>query len=138
MPADPIPPAGDAPGFGGAIRLLPWQAQVGVAAMLLGMSLVTLTMYPTLQGLLPMLFVFLVVGVPLGVSGLRVRRTQLLEASERARAEAELEDLRLELESAKGRGGVTHRTLSKLGYTSAKIRRWIALECGVILPEREA
>ena len=77
-------------------------------------------------------------GVPLGVSGLRVRRTQLVEASERARAEAELEDLRLELESAKGRGGVTHRTLSKLGYTSAKIRRWIALECGVVLPEREA
>ena len=88
MPVDPIPLADDPPGFGGTIRLLPWQVQVGVAALLLGMSLVTLTMYPTLQGLLPMLFVFLVVGVPLGVSGLRVRRTQLLEASERARAEA--------------------------------------------------
>ena len=49
-----------------------------------------------------------------------------------------MERLRLEVESAKGLGGVTHRTLSKLGYTSAKIRRWIALECGVILPERDA
>ena len=125
------------PGFGGTIRLLPWQAQVGVAALLLAMSVVTMVMMRSVQGLLPMLFVLLVVGVPLAWSGLRVRRTQLLEASERARAEAEMADLQREVEAAKGRGGVTHRMLAKRGYTSPKIRRWIALECGVVLPDRE-
>jgi len=128
---------GKPPGFGGSIRLLPWQAQVGLSALLLGMFVATLAMSTTLQGLLPMLFVLLVVGVPLGLSGLGVRRTQLLEASERARAEAEMGDLRRAVAEAEGRGGVTHRTLSKRGYTSPKIRRWIALECGVVLPERE-
>ena len=98
---------------------------------------VTMVMMRSVQGLLPMLFVLLVVGVPLAWSGLRVRRTQLLEASERARAEAEMADLQREVEAAKGRGGVTHRMLAKRGYTSPKIRRWIALECGVVLPDRE-
>ena len=82
------------PGFGASIRLLPWQAQVGVAALLLAMCVVTMVMTGSSEGLLPMLFVFLVAGVPLGLSGLAVRRTQLLEASERARAEAEMDDLR--------------------------------------------
>ena len=125
------------PGFGSSIRLLPWQAQVGVSALLLVMFVATLAMSTTLQGLLPMLFVLLVVGVPLGLSGLGVRRAQLLEASERARAEAEMDDLRRAVAEAEGRGGVTHRTLSKRGYTSPKIRRWIGLECGVVLPDRD-
>ena len=125
------------PGLGSSIRLLPWQVQVGVSVLLLGMFVATLAMFPTLQGTLPMLFVFLVAGLPLGLSGLRVRRTQLLEASERARAEAEMDDLRRVVAEAAERGGVTHRTLSKRGYTSPKIRRWIALECGVVLPDRD-
>lgn len=125
------------PGFGSSIRLLPWQVQVGVSVLLLGMFVATLAMFPTLQGTLPMLFVFLVAGLPLGLSGLGVRRTQLLEASERARAEAEMDDLRRVVAEAAERGGVTHRTLSKRGYTSPKIRRWIALECGVVLPDRD-
>ena len=128
---------GRPPGFGGSIRLLPWQAQIGVSVLLLVMLVATLTLYPTLQGAVPMLFLFLVAGLPLGLSGLGVRRTQLLEASERARAEAEMDDLRRVVAEAAERGGVTHRTLSKRGYTSQKIRRWIALECGVVLPERD-
>ena len=72
------------------------------------------------------------------LDGLGVRRSQLLEASERARAEAEMDDLRRVVAEAAERGGVTHRTLSKRGYTSPKIRRWIALECGVVLPDRDA
>ena len=125
------------PGFGSSIRLLPWQVQVGVSILLLGMFVATLAMFPTLQGTLPMLFAFLVAGLPLGLSGLGVRRTQLLEASERARAEAEMDDLRRVVAEAAERGGVTHRTLSKRGYTSPKIRRWIGLECGVVLPDRD-
>ena len=125
------------PGFGASIRLLPWQAQVGVAALLLAMCVVTMVMTGSSEGLLPMLFVFLVAGVPLGLSGLAVRRTQLLEASERARAEAEMDDLRRAVAEAAERGGVTHRMLSKRGYTSPKIRHWIALECGVVLPDRD-
>jgi len=128
---------GKPPGFGGTIRLLPWQAQVGVAALMLAGLLATLAAYPTWEGVVPMLALFLIVGLPLGLSGLGVRRTQLLEASERARAEAELDDLRRVVAEAAERGGVTHRTLSKRGYTSPKIRRWIALECGVVLPDRE-
>lgn len=129
---------GRPPGFGSSIRLLPWQVQVGVSMLLLGMFVATLAMYPALQGAVPMLFVFLVAGLPLGLSGLGVRRTQLLESSERARAETEMDDLRRVVAEAAERGGVTHRTLSKRGYTSQKIRRWIALECGVVLPERDA
>ena len=129
--------SGRPPGFGSTIRLLPWQAQVGVSALLLGMSVATLALVPAVQGIVPMLFVFLVAGVPLGLSGLGVRRAQRLEASERARAEAEMDDLRRAVADAQARGGVTHRTLGKRGYTSPKIRRWIALECGVVLPERE-
>lgn len=125
------------PGFGSTIRLLPWQAQVGASALVLGMAVATVALVPTTQGIIPMLIVLLVAGVPLGLSGLGVRRTQRLEASERARAEAELDDLRRAVADAQARGGVTHRTLGKRGYTSPKIRRWIALECGVVLPERD-
>ena len=126
---------GRSPGFFDAIRLLPWAAQLASAALILAMAVVAVVWFPS-GGALLMLVVSLVCGLPLAASGLSLRRTQQLYSAERSRAEGEMVALRRALEEAEARGGATHLTLSQRGYSSAKVRRWIARECGVVLPER--
>ena len=61
----------------------------------------------------------------------------LLREERGARAEAELDELRALVLEAVEQARAVERMLTKRGYTSAKVRRWIALECGVVLPRRD-
>lgn len=72
-------------------------------------------------------------GLPLLVLGLSDRRAGRLEAAERARAEAELPALRAVVATAVQDRQNVARVLRQRGYTNAAVRRWIALECGVVL-----
>jgi hypothetical protein len=120
----------------GTIRLLPWQVQLATAALVLAMGFGAIAMFPSSPGALLMLVVSLVTGVPLWFSGFGVRSARLLEAFERARAEGEMAALQQAVDEAQARGSGVDRMLLKRGYSSEKIRRWIALECDVVLPRQ--
>lgn len=75
------------------------------------------------------------VGVPLAWSGIDDRREQRLDAAERARAEAELPALREVVTAAVASGRQVGRVLRERGFVRARVRHWIALECGVVLRE---
>ena len=124
------------PGFVNSIQLLPWRAQVGAAALVLATGFVPFAKVPSSLGALGLFAVALAASLPLGWSGLNVRRAKLVDAAERARAEAELEELRGAVEAARARGAAIDRLLRKRGYTSVRVRRWIAREVDVVSPER--
>lgn len=77
------------------------------------------------------------VGVPLLLSGLGDRRRQRIAALERLRAERELPELRALLVAARQQGRSVFGLLRQRGYTSDVVCRWIALECGIVLPRGE-
>lgn len=73
------------------------------------------------------------IGVPLVWSGWSAQREQEVERTERARAEVDLPYLRDFVAAAVKEHRNVARLLRERGYTSDKVRRWIALECGVVL-----
>ncbi|MEZ6038434.1 MAG: hypothetical protein R3F29_13205 [Planctomycetota bacterium] len=113
--------------------LPPWVRMVtGVG--IVGMAAVVLVNYGvSFYGALFLGFGALL-GVPLSWSGVHDWREQHLERDERARAAAELSVLREELDGLREDKRGVERFLLERGYRSAKVRRWIALECGVVLP----
>lgn len=78
------------------------------------------------------------VGGPMLRSGLADRRRLALEAAELARGLAEMPELRPAIAAAVAAGHHVGRLLKQRGYTSARVRRKLALECDVILQEGEA
>ena len=72
-------------------------------------------------------------GVPMLVSAFADRRHRRLDAAERARAEAELPALKQAIAEAVAARHNVGRLLRLRGYSSPRVRRWIALECGVVL-----
>lgn len=130
------PDATQPPGFVGSIQLLPWRAQVDAAALVLATGLVPFAKLPSSLGALGLFAVALAASVPLGWSGLSARRAELVDAAERERALAEIDELRGAIEAARARGAAIDRVLTKRGYTSARIRRWIAREVCAASPKR--
>ena len=102
------PDATQPPGFVGSIQLLPWRAQVGAAALVLATGLVPFAKLPSSLGALGLFAVAL----------------------------AEIDELRGAIEAARARGAAIDRVLTKRGYTSARIRRWIAREVCAASPKR--
>jgi len=125
------------PGFVGSIQLLPWRAQLGAAALVLATGLVPFARMSSSLGALGLFAVALAASVPLGWSGLSARKAELVDAAERARADAELEELRGAVEAARARGAAIDRMLIKRGYTSARVRRWIARDACAASPKRQ-
>lgn len=76
-------------------------------------------------------------GVPLLLRGLRERADERAAADELARARDELPALREAVAEARADKRGIDRFLRDRGYSSAKVRRWIALECDIVLPREE-
>ncbi|MFT4512244.1 MAG: hypothetical protein ACI91B_000932 [Planctomycetota bacterium] len=73
-------------------------------------------------------------GAPVTIQGMSQLKEQRTVERELARAREELDLLKLEIEQAADDKRGIERFLMEHGYTSAKARRWIALECGIVLP----
>jgi len=124
------------PGLFEQLSVLPPTVQIGAAVLMLGMGIVGVAITPASFYAWILLIVALCLGCPLLVQGFTVRRDQRIEAEEMERARAELHELRLHIEDAVERKHGVERALMKQGFTSAKVRRWIALECDIVLPDR--
>ena len=125
------------PGMFDSILLLPPVVQLLAAGLALAMGAAAVWMFPSSPGTWTLFVGCAALGVPLGLRGLKLLDEQKLEARERARAEAELDELRALVLEAVEQARAVERMLTKRGYTSAKVRRWIALECGVVFPRRD-
>lgn len=109
------------------ITMLPPGAQVVAGTSMLLLAAGTLLL-GSLWGLL-----FLAVGAPVVIAGVAARRQAHADREQRARAELELPELRVVIAAAVAARHNVSRLLRLRGYTSAKVRRWIALECDVVL-----
>jgi hypothetical protein len=76
-------------------------------------------------------------GVPLLLRGMQERGWQRLEAAELERARSDLPALRIDIAEAQADRRGVDRLLRDRGYTTEKARRWIALECDIVLPRAE-
>lgn len=123
------------PGMQGPLDQLmvmpPW-VRIAAGAGMLAMGSAGIVMVQGFAGLV-LLGTTAAVGLPLLLSGLADRRTQAHEREERARAEVDLPYLKDAVGAAVQQKQDVARLLRKRGYTSDKVRRWIALECGVVL-----
>ena len=116
-----------------ALSVMPPPVRIGAGLLMLAMGIGGLLMMPIGLWSAVLAALTFVVGLPLLVGGLRDRRVQRIEREERARAEAELPRLREEVAACVERRHSVPRLLKQRGYTSPKVRRWIALECDVVL-----
>lgn len=73
-------------------------------------------------------------GAPVTIQGLSQLKELRTVERELASAREELDLLKLEVEQAVDDKRGIERFLMDAGYTTAKARRWIALECGIVLP----
>jgi len=108
------------------------KAIVGPAMFLMGVA--ALIMVPDSGYRWVLLVLGAIIGIPLGWQGVAQRGDEKLVLKELARAAEELELLRLDVEQTAADKRGVERFLMKRGYTTNKARRWIALECGVVLP----
>lgn len=116
------------------LSVLPPAVKAFVGPLMVGMGIVAVVMISDSVYSWVLLVVGGLIGAPLGWQGVVQCREQKLEREELARAALELESLRVQLEQvAEDKRGV-ERFLMECGYTTAKARRWIALECDVVLP----
>lgn len=133
MPNPDLPTPG-MPSLLQQLAVMPPLVKAGVGVLLISMGSVAVILMP--ESLYSWVLVVLggLVGMPLGWQGVAQSRQEKLEAEELDRAGIELESLRVQLEQvAEDKRGV-ERFLMECGYTTTKARRWIALECGVVLP----
>ncbi|MCC7065172.1 MAG: hypothetical protein IT456_20355 [Planctomycetes bacterium] len=117
------------PGLGEQLAVLPPLAKVLTGAFMLVLGGAAMAMQPWSfdSGILAVLA--LVLGVPLLLAGRKEQVAQRVYAAELQRAKAELGELRAAIaEVLKEKHGV-ERFLLERGYSSPKVRRWIALEC---------
>ena len=108
------------------------KAIVGPAMVLMGVAAVI--MVPDSGYSWVLLALGVIIGIPLGWQGAVQQSDEKLVQKELARAVEELELLRLDVEQAAADKRGVERFLMERGYTTSKARRWIALECGVVLP----
>jgi hypothetical protein len=128
------------PGSGGRqglleqLLVLPPTVKLVAGAFMLLLGVVGMCMMPSVYSFV-LLGLGVALGVPLLLAGRSERRQQGLDAVERLRAEGELAELRLAITAAVERKHNVGRILRERGYSSARVRRWIALECGIVLAQ---
>jgi membrane protein implicated in regulation of membrane protease activity len=117
------------PGLGEQLAVLPPLAKVltGAFMLVLGGGAMAMQPWSVYSGILAVLA--LVLGVPLLLAGRREQVAQRVQAAELQRAKAELSDLRAAIAAVLEEKHGVERFLLERGYTSPKVRRWIALEC---------
>ncbi len=121
------------PGSLESLAVLPPMAKIIAGAVVSCMALTPLVLQAlSIFGVV--LFVFgSAIGLPLLFGGFAARRTAKLEAEEFARGMAELPLLREAVKAAVAQRQNVGRLLRQRGYTSARVRRKLALECDVVL-----
>jgi hypothetical protein len=125
------------PGLVAQMSYLPPGARIGAGSVMLAMGGIAIAVQPLSFWAFVLLLVTAAIGVPLLLGGLADRRRRAIESVELARAKAELPELRLAIAAERtGRRNVG-KLLRDRGYTTDKVRRWIALECDVVLPRGE-
>jgi len=122
------------PGLVDQMSYLPPGARIGAGSVMLAMGGIAIAVQPMSFWAFVLLLVTAAIGAPLLIGGISDRRRRGLETAELERARAELAQLReaIAVEVA-GRRNVG-KLLRDRGYTTDKARRWIALECDVVLP----
>ncbi|MCA8978250.1 MAG: hypothetical protein KDC98_26215 [Planctomycetes bacterium] len=115
-----------------ALEMVAPGARIGAGVLMLAMGVTGVIMEANLWSLV-LLGAAAMIGLPALISGLGDRRRQRIERGERVRAEQELPRLRAEIAACVARNHNVSRLLKQQGYTSARVRRWIALECDVVL-----
>tara|TARA_R110002096_G_scaffold108799_5_gene238125 strand:+ start:1971 stop:2399 length:429 start_codon:yes stop_codon:yes gene_type:complete len=116
------------------LSVLPPAAKAFVGSLMVLMGIVAVTMVPETAFSWVLLVLGLILGLPLAWQGFTQAKEHQLVTKELERAALELDILRLELEQATADKRGIERFLMDRGYTTAKARRWIALECDVVLP----
>lgn len=122
------------PSMLGQLSVLPpaVKATVGLAMLALGVGAVVMLGAGFFS--LVLLTVFAMTGVPLTLQGFSEGRQQKVIRSELQRAHQEIDLLRLEIEQAQANKRGLERFLIDRNFTTVEARRWIALECDVVLP----
>ena len=123
-----IPPVGGVH----SLLVLPASAKIGAGILMLALGIGGIAMGVGLYSLV-LLGLGAGMGGPLLWSGLAVRKAQRLDDAERRRAEAALPALREVIAAAVAQKQNAGRVLRERGYERPRVRRWIALECGVVL-----
>ncbi|HEX5052470.1 MAG TPA: hypothetical protein VFZ65_11900 [Planctomycetota bacterium] len=117
--------------------VLPPAAKVVAGLAMLGMGVGAMLMLPGSFYSIVLICFGTALGVPLVLAGRAEFRQRRRDADEMVRARADLETLKpLVTEAVREKRGVD-RLLRERGYSSEKVRRWIALECDVVLPRRD-
>jgi hypothetical protein len=123
-------PEHPAPHWRAMLQVMPPWVRITTGALMLALG-GPLLAFGSLAGFLGL------AGLPLLCDGWRDAHHRRTDAAELARARVELEAIRPGVRDAVQRRRDVDRLLRDLGYTSAKARRWIALECDVVLPRGE-
>jgi hypothetical protein len=121
-----VVPSAPAPDWRSSLRIMPPWVRIAAGGVftLVGGGML---MMGSMKG------VFGLAGVPLVWKAWQDVQQRCLDAQELSRARAELAGLRAAVKEAVRVRHDVDRLLRELGYRSAKVRRWIALECDVVL-----
>ena len=116
------------------LSVMPPAVKALAGPLMVLMAIVAVTMMPETLYSWVLLALGFMIGIPLTWQGFSQRKEEKLVTKELERAALELDILRLELEQAAADKRGAERFLMERGYTTAKARRWIALECDIVLP----
>lgn len=127
-------PSAQMPGLGEQLAVLPPWAKLAVGPLMLAMGVVAVVLEPVSFFAWVLFSVAIFLGGPLLVKGAGELGEQRTFARECARARDEMPTLKADLAEAVQEKRGVERFLIDRGYTSAKVRRWISLECGIVPP----
>ncbi|MBL8736794.1 MAG: hypothetical protein JNL12_10235 [Planctomycetes bacterium] len=129
-----VDPSRPRPGLLATLEVLPFQARIAAGVLMLGLGVGAMA---TTAYSMVLLGAGVLFGAPLLIGGLADRRRTRQAAAELGRAKAELVTLRELVEGAREDRRSVGALLRERGYESLAVQRWIARECGVVLPSGE-
>lgn len=131
-----IEPSRPMPGLLATLEVLPWQVRLGAGSLMLGMGVAGIVLGSNVYSFV-LLGAGVLFGLPLCLGAWGDRRRSRQAAAELARARVELAELRDLVQRARTDRRSVGSLLRERGYESLFVQRWIARECGVVLPSGE-
>jgi hypothetical protein len=126
-----------APGLIAQMAYLPPMARIVAGTAMLAMGGIAIALEPGSFWAFVLLLATAAIGAPLLMGGVTDRRRRAIESTELERARGELAALREAIAAELAGRRNVGKLLRDRGYTTDKARRWIALECDVVLPRGE-
>lgn len=123
------------PSLSQQLFVLPPSAKLIAGSFMILLALGAMLMMPGSFYSWLLLLVAGAIGPMLVYQGTTELRERAIVDEEMARAEFELDDLKQLVADLTGSKRGVERFLMERGYTSHKVRRWIALECDIVLPK---